>query len=157
MKNWLQKYFTPKPETLARRLGLSGANDLTHWCMAAPVHFEARLDFLSLTADLRAALSPTEAEALRTHINAHFAADGLQLFQPKPGLWLLQIPEPLPCPQADPAAAQGGDIARHLPKTAIKAASIINEIQMLLHEHQVNHERESRGQLAANGFWLWRY
>ena len=32
---------------------------------------------------------------------------------------------------------------------------ILNEIQMLLHEHPLNQDREERGDLALNGIWFW--
>jgi len=32
---------------------------------------------------------------------------------------------------------------------------ILNEIQMLLHEHPLNQVREERGDLALNGIWFW--
>jgi hypothetical protein len=35
--------------------------------------------------------------------------------------------------------------------------SLMNEIQMLLHEHPVNQRRERVGQLPVNGWWLWGF
>ena len=33
--------------------------------------------------------------------------------------------------------------------------SILNEIQMVLHEHPVNEAREGRGEPPVNSVWLW--
>jgi hypothetical protein len=35
--------------------------------------------------------------------------------------------------------------------------SLMNEIQMLLHEHPVNRRRERARQLPVNGWWLWGF
>jgi hypothetical protein len=150
----LQRLFAKTAERHARRFGFDA--DHGQWCFCAPVYFEARLDFLSLQADLRTRVNETETAALLAHLNTHFAADGHRFYAPATGLWLLQTPQQGAWPRQSPERACGGDVACHLPKNAISTASILNEIQMLLFEHKVNSEREARGEMPINGVWIWR-
>jgi hypothetical protein len=56
-----------------------------------------------------------------------------------------------------PGDVAGKDINRHLPAGAgsIRWHQVLNEIQMVLHEHPVNEAREARGEPAVNSVWLW--
>jgi len=49
------------------------------------------------------------------------------------------------------------DIEAHLPQgdAALDWHRVINEAQMVLHEHAVNETREARGAATVNSIWLW--
>jgi hypothetical protein len=53
--------------------------------------------------------------------------------------------------------ALGRDVDPLLPRgeDALHWHRRLNEIQMLLHEHPVNHAREARGAVPVNSVWLW--
>jgi hypothetical protein len=56
-----------------------------------------------------------------------------------------------------PSAARGTTIGDKLPSGADAARfrALMNEVQMLLHEHPVNTEREARGARPINSVWFW--
>src|SRR6266446_5961742 len=56
-----------------------------------------------------------------------------------------------------PSAAREGLIEGNLPSgpDAMRFHALMNEAQMLLHEHPVNAEREARGEPALNSVWFW--
>jgi len=55
------------------------------------------------------------------------------------------------------AAARGARVDEKLPSgpDAMRFHALMNEAQMLLHEHPVNAEREARGEPALNSIWFW--
>src|SRR6266571_9512 len=73
------------------------------------------------------------------------------------GRWYVRI-EKAPDMQTTPAAAaRGAAIDDKLPSgpDAMRFHALMNEAQMLLHEHPVNAEREARGEPALNSIWFW--
>ena len=104
-------------------------------------------------------LSQQEADSLCGSLNAHFSADGLSLHPLRPQRWYLRS-EAAPALETTPvaaAAAAGRSIDSLLPRgddAAIWRAHL-NDMQMLLHAHQVNAAREDAGDLPINGVWLW--
>lgn len=56
-----------------------------------------------------------------------------------------------------PAAARDAAIDENLPSgpDAMRFLALMNEAQMLLHEHPVNAGREARGDLPLNSIWFW--
>ena len=55
-----------------------------------------------------------------------------------------------------PATVIGRDISAYLPQGAgaAKWNRLLNEMQMLLHDHPVNQAREANGELPVNSLWL---
>jgi hypothetical protein len=103
-------------------------------------------------------VSRPDAEALAETLNRHFA--GELTFHPLSGeRWCVRVEgiatEGLRT--KPPAEVAGRDINRHLPSGdgAMRWHGLLNEIQMLLHEHPANEAREARGEPAVNSVWLW--
>src|SRR5258706_4176246 len=80
------------------------------------------------------------------------------LFYPmRPARWYVRL-EKAPDMQTTPAAAARGlAIDETLPSgsDAMRFHALMNEAQMLLHEHPVNAEREARAEPALNSVWFW--
>jgi hypothetical protein len=57
----------------------------------------------------------------------------------------------------DPCDALGRNLRELLPsgRDAVRARSLVNDLQMLLHEHPVNERRALRGLPPVNSVWLW--
>lgn len=126
-----------------------------YWLRADPVHLLIRRDQMIVQADV--APGADEAAALCASLNAHFAGDGLRFFAPHPQRWYLQRdaePDMKTCPLSQVA---GKDIRAYLPQgpDALRWHGVLNEIQMLFHDHAVNLAREARGELPVNSVWLW--
>jgi hypothetical protein len=132
-----------------------GAPERHYWMRADPVHLRVSRDTLSL-ADSDFDVSRAESEALVETLNRHFGA--AMLFYPmRPARWYVRL-ERAPDMQTTPAAAARGlAIDESLPSgpDAMRFHALMNEAQMLLHEHPVNARREARGEPALNSIWFW--
>ena len=156
---WLfERFGVPKqrdwpvaPYTL---LADGGAPERHYWMRADPVHLRVSRDSLGLTDTFE--VSRAESEALVETLNRHFGPT--MLFYPmRPARWYVRL-EKAPDMQTTPAAAARGlAIDEKLPSgpDAMRFHALMNEAQMLLHEHPVNAGREARGELALNSIWFW--
>ena len=80
------------------------------------------------------------------------------LFYPVyPARWYVRLEKAPDMHTTPAAAAHGVAIDEMLPSgpDAVRFHALMNEAQMLLHEHPVNAEREARGELALNSIWFW--
>jgi hypothetical protein len=113
-------------------------------------------DRIVLADATASALSPEEADALAGAIGDHFGGQ-LAPLPLHPQRWYLKLPEAPRLSTTAPSIATGCDIDPLLPRgeDALRFRSLLNELQMLLHEHPVNQAREARGELPVNSLWLW--
>lgn len=126
-----------------------------YWLRADPVHLQWQRAHFMLRADW--VLSVDEAAQLCDSLNHHFAAEGLQFFAPHPQRWYVRL-EAAPDLMTQPLMqVVGKNIRPYLPSgaDALHWHGVLNEAQMLLHEHAVNVAREARGEVAINSVWLW--
>ncbi|HXZ54416.1 MAG TPA: regulator [Burkholderiales bacterium] len=147
-----QRDWPVAPYTLLADGGAPGGH---FWMRADPVHLSVGRDTLALD-DARLDLSRAEAEALVATLNGHFG-QALALHAPHPERWYVRFEEAPQLETTPPALASGAAIGNLLPRgpDATRHRALLNEAQMLLHEHPVNAEREARGAPAANSIWLW--
>src|SRR5215467_909926 len=125
------------------------------WMRADPVHLSVGLDGLGLDG---AALDLTQAEAdaLAGALNRHFGDD--PAFRAlRPERWYVRLPAAPDIDTTPPSAARGSSIGDKLPSGAdeTRFRALMNEVQMALHEHPVNAEREARGAPSVNSVWFW--
>ncbi|MGK2951850.1 MAG: hypothetical protein ACSLEZ_05630 [Thiobacillus sp.] len=127
-----------------------------YWLRADPVHFSVMRDRIVLAGSHGLDLCRAEADELAASIAAHFEAE----FSPQPlhpQRWYLRLPTTPQLATTPLSCAMGRDIDPLLPRglDASRFRSLLNELQMLLHDHPVNQAREMRGQLPVNSLWLW--
>lgn len=127
-----------------------------YWLRADPVELRMernRLVLAGATSDLDAA----EARELIAALNRHFAHDGITLLAPCPRRWYLRADRTPGIATTPLARATNRDIEPHLPQgdAALDWHRVINEAQMVLHEHAVNEARAARGAAIVNSVWLW--
>ena len=141
---------------------LSHAHDLgspgeTVWLRADPVHLRAERRGLYLFDGDFLDLSRSEAEALIAALDDFFAADGLRLHLGAAQRWYLALPPATEIQTSTLAAVRGADIREYLPRgpNGLYWHRLLNEIQMLLHDHTVNRAREEQNVLTINSLWLW--
>jgi len=148
-----QRDWPVAPYTL---LADGGAPERHFWMRADPVHLQVGRDSLVLADNAAFQVSRAESEALVETLNRHFGET--MLFYPmQPERWYVRL-EKAPDMQTTPAAAaRGVAIDERLPSgpDAVRFHALMNEAQMLLHEHPVNAEREARGEPALNSVWFW--
>ncbi len=125
------------------------------WACADPVHlqFQAAQAVLQPIQECGA----DEAQALCDTLNGHFAGDGVRFLVPHPQRWYLHSADSFEIAATPLSAVWGGDVKAYLPqgRDALRWQRLSNEIQMLLHGHVVNQERERRGLPVINSLWLW--
>ncbi|MGB7739862.1 MAG: hypothetical protein WBM03_12185 [Steroidobacteraceae bacterium] len=148
----------PAGPVLALENGLTAAGPGS-WCVAQPVHFAAGLDHLRLAPLAQAALTEDDASALGALVGAHFGTDELTVAAFVEGAWLLRCARSIDCSTQPPDAVVGHNVHEFMPagRDGARVRSLMNEIQMLLHEHPVNLRREGARQLPVNGWWLWGF
>jgi hypothetical protein len=141
----------------AALLGEGGDPGRAWWLRADPVHLQADLDHLRLVEPAGLALDEEGAQALIASFNAHFEADGLALHARGPERWYLRCAEALPAVTHAPARVSGRNLFHWMPEGEAggRLRALINETQMLFHEHVVNRDRARRGLLPVSGVWPW--
>jgi len=82
---------------------------------------------------------------------------GFTLTRLTPGRWRVGLPDGLNPPSVSPAAASRGHLENWWPQDSASRPwrRLLNDIQMVWHDHPVNAERNNRGQPAINGLWLY--
>jgi len=148
-----QRDWPVAPYTL---LADGGAPERHFWMRADPVHLRVGRDSLVLADGAAFQVSRAESEALVETLNRHFG-EAMLFYPVRPARWYVRL-DKAPDMQTTPAAAaRGAAIDEMLPSgpDAVRFHALMNEAQMLLHEHPVNTEREARGEPALNSIWFW--
>lgn len=127
-----------------------------YWLRADPVHLVLQRDSFSLNEPCPLAVSRAHAQAMIASFNAHFAQDGLKFCLGESGAWYVSLAQPPQIKTALPAMAMGKNIAHFMPQGGASGqwVAYLNEVQMLLHAHVANTEREGAGEVAVNSIWL---
>ena len=129
------------------------------WACARPVHLATAIEHLRLVpGDVD--IGADEASALLADINRHLEGRGFRLHaQAALDDWQLECDAPIECDGAEPELAAGRSVRDLMPagRDGARVRALINEIQMLLHEHPVNQDRAGRGRPAINTLWLWGF
>jgi len=133
------------------------ASSQGHWLRADPVHFKADIDHAILLDCNRLAIREDEAQALVESFNNHFCDDGIELVIGHRNRWYLSFKKLIDIQTTFLQDAVGRNVNHFLPtgSDALNWRRLLNETQMLFHTHEVNVERESKGQITINSLWLW--
>ncbi len=163
LEQWLARAFgadedDEAPAGALTVAALGGEAGGAAWLRADPAHLKLNRDQLVLVPAIAFGVQQAESEALAETLNRHFGAQ-LVFYPLSADRWCVRVDGA----EADglrtrtPIEVAGQDINRHLPtgQVAKRWHSILNEIQMLLHEHPVNEAREARGEPVVNSVWLW--
>jgi hypothetical protein len=129
------------------------------WACAAPVHLLTGIDHLQLAGPVPIPLQPDESAALLASINAHLAGTGFELLDVPGRGWLCRCPPGLDCVAVEPVDAIGRNLRDWLPSgsDAVRVRALVNEVQMLLHEHPVNLRRSAGHAPTVNSVWVWGF
>jgi hypothetical protein len=147
-----QRSWPVAPYTLLADGGFPGEH---FWIRADPVHLSVGLNSLGFDG-AALGLSRAEADALAGSLNRHFGE--ALAFQPlRPERWYVRLPAAPDVDTTTPSDARGTAIGDKLPSGAgaTRLRALMNEAQMVLHEHPVNAEREARGAPSVNSVWFW--
>lgn len=148
----------PEQGLAALRLWGQTGERPTHWIAAAdPVYLEPQLDRLYLH-ELRYGSVPVEQmRSLIDHLQATLADGGTCGFVRLDSYSYLSAHTPI-ATAAVPAYVVDQQVPTHFLPTGDDAASyrnLVSEIEMALHEHEVNERRVAAGEQPVNSLWLW--
>jgi hypothetical protein len=124
---------------------------------ADPVHLRADQSSLRLFDSRSFSVTREEAGELTAAFNDFYAERGWRLEAPRPQRWYLSLPSDPGIGTTPIGDVVGQSIEPCLPRGEAAADwhALLNEIQMLFHEHPVNSARELRGEPAINSLWFW--
>jgi len=130
----------------------------TAWIAAAdPVYLEPRLDHLCMHVLGRRTLPPSDLDPLVNHLQ-RTVADGtpFAFARVRSGVYLSSM-SPVATASVSPQAVDGRKPNEFLPQGpgADEHRKLASEIEMALHEHPVNLERNERGLPPINSLWIW--
>ena len=128
------------------------------WVVAAdPVHFETRLRHLVVRAFAPGEVVREEMEALFDSLQFALGGDGDDRFECVDGTGYLFPTESMQAACGSTAVADGGlpDTFTPSGESARAYHRLQGEIQMMLHDHEVNERRRQAGRPAINALWLW--
>jgi hypothetical protein len=113
------------------------------WLRADPAHVRADMATARMLACGELGLTPEDCEALLRPLKPLFGDSGFPIDAPVPSRWYLR--------------AFGDDLRLHLPdgNDGKRWRSLLNEAQIVLHNHPLNQQRAARGQLPVNSLWFW--
>ena len=128
-----------------------------YWLRVDPVHLEVGLRGMTLLDAENVGLSGTEAEALAASLKPLFKEAGWHLLAPVPGRWYGHPADAikLKTTPLDEVTTRQVNSALPVGPDAARAMHLVNEAQILLHDHPVNQARDRRGQMPINSLWLW--
>ncbi|HSH53776.1 MAG TPA: hypothetical protein VK967_02005 [Methylotenera sp.] len=134
--------------------GLDVSN--AYWLRADPVHLVLQRDSFSLGEPVPLQVKPEYAQPIIASLNQHFNQDGLTFLIGDSGAWYLRVVQAPGIQTTLPTIAIAKNIYQFMPQgvASAKWLAMLNEVQMLLHEHAANLARESIGEVAVNSIWL---
>jgi hypothetical protein len=127
------------------------------WALLTPVHWHLGTEQLSLADPATLMLDEHSARGLFDALAPLFTSEGFGIHWGRAGRWYLSGHESL---ATLPTASIDRVIGRNVDRWLIdgRAGRLLrrlqNEVQMLLHAHPTNAEREARGLLAVNSVWI---
>ena len=126
-----------------------------HIIRADPVHLRLDRQAAYLLDAAFIHISTEESHALIQSINTY--QNEFKIESNHPERWYIRQPQPLDLQTLRLEQIRGTNIATALPtgKDAPHWRQISNEIQMLLHDHPINQQRQQCGQAVINSLWFW--
>ncbi len=151
---------TGRPWPVAALTRALDANDAEGalWLRADPAWLRADMLTVRMLACGVLGLDAAEAADLAQALKPLFGDVGMRLEVATPERWYLRIEPGVALPDfAPPEAVLGDDLAAHLPggPEGRRWRALLNEAQVILHNHPVNAARIERGRVPANSLWFW--
>ena len=140
----------------ARADGLPVADTDPGWGLLTPTHWQVGAEQIVLLDPAQLQLGEDESRRLWQALSPLFESEGWTLHWGAPARWYVVHPSLVGLRSAALERVVGQAIDRWLPdrRSAATLRRLQSEAQMLLHTHPLNAEREARGALAVNSFWL---
>ena len=146
------------PAAAITRQFLAGDAGDDLWLSADPAWMQPDMNGVRLLACGQMQLDMDAAQAFAEVLRPVFDEAGMQLEISTPDRWHLRLPPDTSLPDfAAPEQALGEDLAQHVPQGAQgrRWRVLLNDIQVLLHQHPLNAQRQAHGWAPINSLWLW--
>ncbi|MGI9237210.1 MAG: hypothetical protein ACR2QZ_07425 [Woeseiaceae bacterium] len=130
----------------------------TVWIAAAdPVYLEPRLDHLCLHDLSATVIAPGDFRTLIQHLQETLASDKRFGFIRLGQCGYLRAATPMPTAQAPAYVVDQQIPSDYLPEGRRASAyrNLLSEVEMSLHDHEVNQRRMEAGHSPINSLWLW--
>lgn len=158
----LQRVFDILPRglpvaALTRQHDCHDAENAT-WMRADPAYVRADLGAGRLLACGELGLDRDQAEALLQPLKPLFGDAGCPISAGAASRWYLRLPRDARLPEfVPPHRVLGDDIFLHLPEgdAGRRWRGLLNEAQIVLHNHPLNAERIAAGKVPVNSLWFW--
>lgn len=128
------------------------------WLAAAdPVYLQPQLDKLRLHAFRSRELLPDEHHRLVSHLQRILGGDAGPQFLLQGDCSYLSSGNPIATSPLPPLALDQRVPTEYLPVGIGQAEhrQLLSEIEMAMHDHPINTERESAGKVPVNSLWIW--
>lgn len=141
---------------VSRQVEVGDAGD-GHWLRADPANVRADITAVRLLACGDMGLRQDESDALLRPLKPLFGDLGWPISAPSPERWYVSLPRDAQLPAfTDPDTALGAEIHDLLPpgSDGRRWRALLNEAQIILHNHPVNAERTRSGRMPVNSLWF---
>jgi hypothetical protein len=130
------------------------------WGLVTPAHWHVGRDHVTLADPDALQLTEAESRAAFEAVRELFESEGFTLRWGAPSRWYAAHESlvELPCAALDRVIGRNVDLWIRPGAQAQPQARLLrrlqSEVQLLLYPHAINEEREARGALTLNSFWL---
>ncbi|MBW8828799.1 MAG: hypothetical protein JF606_05095 [Burkholderiales bacterium] len=126
------------------------------WGLLTPVHWHVGRDHITLADPIELKLDDVTSRTMFDAVRDLFESEGFTLIHASAARWYAAHDsfEDLPCASLDRVIGRNVDLWLPTHPKARLVRRLQNEVQMLLYSHPLNDEREARGELPVNSFWL---
>jgi hypothetical protein len=150
----------PYPEeglAALRMWGQTGERPAAWIAAADPVYLEPRLDHLCLHDLSGIDIAPNEFRVLIEHLQDTLAGENQLGFIRLGQHGYLSAETPMPTSDVPAYVVNQKVPSDHLPEGPQAAAyrNLLSEVEMSLHDHDVNQRRLAKGKPPVNSLWLW--
>ncbi len=147
----------PAASVAALRQSVQSVTSDDFYLCADPVYMQADRDQLLMFDSQELEISESEAKAIVESLNSHFMEDGLEFSVIESSRWLVKANSLKEVATSPLYRVVNRPLLDVMPQGShgAKWKAIINEIQMLLHNHEVNDVRQEKGMKTINGIWFW--
>ena len=142
---------------ITRQFDAPGAEQQA-WLRADPAFVQADINGGRMLACGEMGLTRAEADALVAPLHSLFGDEGFPISAPAPSRWYLMLPLESKSPAFDPPEdVLGDDLEPHLPQgdAGRRWRRLLNEAQVILHNHPLNEQRIAQGKPPVNSLWFW--
>jgi len=126
------------------------------WGVLTPVHWHVGREHVTLTDPDELHLGDAQSRRLLDTVRPLFESEGWTLAYGAPTRWYAAHDslDALPCASLDRVVGRNVDLWLEVHPQARLIRRLQSEVQMQLYHDTLNDEREARGELPVNSFWL---